>query len=212
MKADHGHRVRVAIRAVRNGKTIGRRLSPSSNWILHEVKAPVLSGIGQVGQTIKGRLGIWSKEWHSSVYWRRGAARIPGATSMRYRARPADAGHSISMVGLGQYRFPNGVNAIDRRVTHKRIRWTQRLILRPSSSRGKLFVVMNSYARRATQVRGNGKVFLYDGSRVLKSFRLVGRRVMTFRGLHKGKHTLRLSFPTNNFFVGAKATRSVIVR
>ncbi len=210
--ADHGHKVKVAIRAVRSGKTIGRRLSPSSNRILHEVKAPKLSGIGLVGNTIRGRLGVWSKEWHTSVYWRRGAARIPGATSLRYRAKPADAGRSISLVGLGQYRFPNGVHAIDRRVTHKRIRWTQRLVLKASSSRGKLFVTMKSHARRASQVRGNGKVYLYDGARVLKSFRLVGRRDMTFRGLHKGRHTLRLSFPTNNFFVGAKATRSVIVR
>lgn len=210
--ADHGHSIRVAIRAVRNGKAIGRRLSPSSNRILHEVKAPKLSGIGQVGKTITGKLGVWSKEWRTSVYWRRGAARIPGANSLRYRARPADAGKSISLVGLGQYRFPNGVHAIDRRVTHKRIRWTQRLILKASSSRGKLFVTMNSYARRASQVRGNGKVFLYDGSRVIKSFRLNGRRVMTFRGLRKGRHNLKVSFPTNNFFVGAKATRSVIVR
>ena len=54
---------------------------------------------------------------------------IPGRDLMRYRAKPADAGRSISMVGLGQYRSPNGVHAIDRRVTHKRIRWTQRLIL-----------------------------------------------------------------------------------
>jgi hypothetical protein len=210
--ADHGHRVMVTVRAVRNGKTIGRRNSPPSNRILHEIKPPKLSGMGRVGKTITGKLGIWTTDWHTSVYWRRGAARIPGATSLRYRARPADAGHSISLVGLGQYRFPNGVHAIDRRVTHKRIRWTQRLILKASSSRGKLFVTMNSYARRASQVRGNGKVYLYDGSHVLKSFRLVGRRVMTFRGLHRGRHTLRLSFPTNNFFVGAKATRSVIVR
>ena len=98
-------------------------------------------------------------------------------------------------MGLGQYRFPNGVHAIDRRVTHKRVRWAQRLILNASSSRGKLFVTMNSYARRASQVRGNGKVFLYDGSRVLKSFWLNGRRVMTFHGLPKGRHNLKLSFP-----------------
>jgi len=210
--ADHGHRVRVAIRAVRSGKTLGRGLSPSSNRILHEVTAPKLSGIGLVGNTITGKLGVWSTEWRTSVYWRRGAARIPGATSLRYRTRPADAGRSVSLVGLGQYRFPNGVHAIDRRVTHKRVRWAQRLILNASSSRGKLFVTMNSYARRASQVRGNGKVFLYDGSRVLKSFWLNGRRVMTFHGLPKGRHNLKLSFPTNNFFAGAKATRSVIVR
>ena len=48
--ADHGHRVRVAIRAVRSGKTLGRGLSPSSNRILHEVTAPKLSGIGPGGQ------------------------------------------------------------------------------------------------------------------------------------------------------------------
>jgi hypothetical protein len=73
-------------------------------------------------------------------------------------------------------------------------------------------VTVNSYARRASQVRGNGTVYLYDGPRLLKRFRLVGRKAMTFGGLHKGGHTLRLVFPTNNFFVGAKRTRTVTVR
>ena len=210
--ADHGHRVKVAIRAVRRGKTIGRRLSPSSNRILHEVKAPKLSGIGLVGNTIKGRLGVWSKEWHTSVYWRRGAARIPGATSLRYRAKPADAGRSISLVGLGQYRFPNGVHAIDRRVTHKRIRWTQRLILKASSSRGKLFVTMKSHARRASQVRGTRQgVPLRRSTRPeeLPTCRAKGHDLPRAA---QGQAHPQAVVPTNNFFVGAKVTRSVIVR
>ena len=80
-QADHGHTIRVAVRAIRNGRVIGGRCLLRATRILPEIKPPILSGVGLVGRTITGKLGVWSTEWHTSVYWRRGAARSPGATS-----------------------------------------------------------------------------------------------------------------------------------
>jgi hypothetical protein len=210
--ADHGHSVKVNVRAVRDGQVVGETWSPSSNRILYEVTAPVLSGTGYVGNTISGKLGIWTTEWDVTMWWRRGAKILPNTNRLTYKAVPADAGHSISMVGLGEYEYDNGVHPIDRRVTHRRIRWEQHLILKASSSRGNLHVIMNSYAKRATQVRGRGSVRLYDGPRLLKKFWLTGRRLMTFKGLHKGGHTLKLVFPQNNFFSGKTVSTPVTVR
>ena len=210
--ADHGHSIRVNVRAIRNGDVVGDTWSPSSNRVLYEVTAPVLSGTGYVGSTITGKLGIWATEWDVTVWWRRGENILPNTNRLTYKAVPADAGKSISMVGLGEYHYPNGVHPIDRRVTHQRVRWEQRLILKASSSRGNLNVIMNSYAKRATQVRGSGRVTLYDGPRVLKRFWLTGRRLMTFKGLHKGGHTLKLVFPQNNYFTGKSVSTPVTVR
>jgi hypothetical protein len=197
---------------VRDGQVVGETWSPSSNRILYEVTAPVLSGTGYVGNTISGKLGIWTTEWDVTIWWRRGEDILPDTNSYTYKAVPADAGKSISMVGLGEYDYPNGVHPIDRRVTHQRVRWEQTLLLRASSSNGNLNVIMNSYAKRATQVKGSGSVSLYDGPRLLKKFWLTGRRLMTFKGLHKGGHTLKLVFPENNFFTGKTVSTPVTVK
>jgi hypothetical protein len=209
--ADHTHTIRVRVRAIRGGEVVGEKWSPSSNWVMYEVTAPVLSGTGYVGETITGKLGIWATEWWVTIWWRRGEDILPDTNSLTYKAVPIDAGKSISMVGLGEYEFPNGVHPIDRRVTHQRVRWEQTLLLKASSSGGNLNVSMNSYARRATQVQGSGRVTLYDGSRVLKEFWLTGHRLMTFTGMAKGAHTLKLVFPENNFFSGKTVSTPVTI-
>ena len=211
-EADHAHTIRVQIRAIRDGEVVGERMSPSSNWVMYEITPPVLSGEGLVGSTITGKLGIWATEWDVTLWWRRGENILPDTNRLTYKAVAADAGKSISLVGLGEYEFPNGVHPIDRRVTHQRIRWEQHLALKASSSKGNLNVIMNSYAVRATQVKGSGSVTLYDGPRVLKKFWLTGRRLMTFKGLHKGGHNLKLVFPENNFFTGKTVSTTVTVK
>jgi hypothetical protein len=46
---------------------------------------------------------------------------------------------------------------------------------------------------------------------VLKEFWLTGRRLMTFKGLHGGGHSLKLVFPQNNFFSGKTVSTPVTI-
>ncbi len=211
---DHWNTVKVVVQAYDGSTKVGESASSPSNWIMYNMAPPVLRGVPHVGQTITASLGIWSTEWWTTLTWRRTSVPIPGVSGLSYKARPADAGKEISLLALGEYEFPNGVHPIDRYASWMRIRWATKSILRGTSpKRGQLRVTAIAYAAGADQATVRGKAHVYDGQRRVATFWIPrGRKVITLKGLRKGRHNLRMVFDQNPWFDASQGRRAFAVR
>lgn len=210
---DHWNTVKVLVTAMRNGNVAGQRYSSSSNWIMYDVKAPILSGSGLVGHTVTGTLGIWATEWDVTVWWRRGTYIIPNTNSLSYKMKPQDAGKSMSLVGLGEHEFPNGVHPIDRDVTHISCRWgTQAFLSGRSTAPHKLNLVASARAAMAHKVQARGHVVVYSGKRVVKRTFVNGHRTIKLTGLSKGPHKITMLFKRSQSFASTITSRTFVVR
>ena len=209
---DHLHTVKALVTAYRNGNAIGQRYSYPSNWIMYDVTPPKLSGIGEVGHTITGTLGPWATEWDVSVWWRRGADKIPGADTLTYKPTARDAGRSISLVGLGEYQFPNGVHPIDRDVTHIAVRWGTETFLSGRSVRHRqLRLTGLARPEMAKQLGARGKVTIWSGKRVVKRGFLGHRKTWTLKNMKPGPHKITMQFFRTQYYTGDKISRTFIV-
>lgn len=213
-QVDHRHTVKVVVKAVRNGRVVGQASSATSNWIMHNMAPPVLHGKGLVGERITATLGPWADEWRTRLWWRRTGVNIPGQTGLSYRARPADAGKEISLLAIGDYRFPNGVYAIDRYAARMRIKWGTRAILKGASKGpGRLGITAISYAKGAKQSGVRGRLAIYDGDKLVKRTWLRGgRKVVRFNNLRPGYHQIKMVFVSNPWYAGTRTTRTFHVR
>lgn len=231
---DHHHRLRVRVRAVRDGETVEERWSGTTNFILWQMKPPVIAGKPLVGQQLTATLGSWTPDWDVEPQWRRGRVGtsemrdIAGETGLTYRTRPADVGKPVSLLVMAYHQFPapNDVLAIDRRWGSvptvggivPPVRWATRAITRATSpSRGQLRLTTIAYAwadgYRADQTKVYGNVRIYDGSRFLRRVYIEGgRRTVTLTGLSRGTHRIRMVFLQNNTYAAASSTTSFSVR
>jgi len=182
--------------------------------VLLRMAAPTLTGVSQVGHTITAHVGAWANEWNVKYYWRRTGNPIRGQNGLSYRTRPADAGKEISLLALGDYRYPNGVHPIDRYAARMRIRWGTTCILRGASrSKGVLRLTAIAYAAGANQSTVRGRARLYDGTRRVAAFWIPrGRKVVTLRHLSSGVHRFRMVFDQNPWFDASRGARSFRVR
>ena len=212
--ADHLHTIKVVVKAVRGGRVVGTQSSASSNYVLWRMRPAVLSGVSQVGHTIRASLGSWTDDWRVRLYWRRTGNNIRGENGLTYRTRAADAGKEISLLVLADKRYPNGVYALDRRASRMRINWGTRAILRGTSpAKGRLGITAIAYAAGTTQSQVRGRLAIYDGSRMIKRTWLRGgRKVLRFRGLRSGNHAIKMVFVSNPFYAGSRTTRTFHVR
>ena len=211
--ADHWKRLQVRVKAVRNGRVIGRQSSAITNFILWQMRPAQLSGVSQVGHTIKATLGSWTEDWRVRLYWRRTGNNIRGENGLTYRTRPADAGKEISLLVLADHKYPNGVYALDRRASRMRINWGTRSILKGTSpSKGRLGITAIVYAAGTRQSTVRGRLAIYDGRRMIRRTWLRGgRKVFRFTGLRTGKHNIKMVFVSNPWFAGSRRTRTFYV-
>ena len=211
--ADHHKRIKVKVKAVRNGRVVGQQSSAPSNYVLWRMQPAVLSGTPQVGHTIKATLGRWTEDWRVRLYWRRTGNNIRGENGLTYRTRAADAGKEISLLVMADKRYPNGVYALDRRASRMRINWGTRSILKGTSpSRGRLGLTAIVYAAGTRQSTVRGRLAIYDGRRMIKRTWLRGgRKVVRFSGLRAGKHNIKMVFVSNPWFAGSRRTRTFYV-
>ncbi len=212
--ADHMRTVKVLVSAYRNGAKVGQTESSPSNYILLNMAPPVLRGNPHPGNTVTATLGAWSKEWHTSLFWRRTGNNIAGQNGLTYRVKAADVGKEISLLAIGEYDYPDGVHPIDRYAARMRINWGTKAILRGvSRTKGKLGITAISYAQGAKQSQVRGRVAIYDGKRLLKRTWLKGgRKVFHFKRLASGNHRIKMLFVSNPFYGGSTAYRTFHVR
>ncbi|WP_207005784.1 Ig-like domain repeat protein [Nocardioides aromaticivorans] len=231
---DHHHRLKVRVRAVEDGNVVEERSSGVTNFILWQMRTPVISGKPLVGQLLTASLGSWTSDWDVEPQWRRGRVGtsemrdIAGETGLTYRTRPADVGKPVTLLVMAYHQFPapNDVLAIDRRWGSVAkvggvvppVRWATRSILRGTSpAKGQLRLTAVSYAWsdlfKADQTQVYGNVRIYDGSRLLtRSYIDGGRRAITLRGLSRGTHRIRMVFLQNNTYAASSSTTSFTVR
>ena len=212
--ADHMRTLKVVVRAVQGGSTVGQSSSPASNYVLWRMTPPALTGVPHVGRTITAHVGAWADEWNVKYYWRRTGNNIAGQNGLSYRTRAADAGKEISILAYGDYHYPNGVHPIDRYASRVRINWATRAILKGTSpAKGKLGITAISYAQGAKQSTVRGRLAIYDGSRMIKRTWLNGgRKVVKFKGLRSGTHNIKMVFVSNPWFAGSRVTKTFHVR
>ena len=212
--ADHMKTIKVVVKAVKNGSTVGQTESSPSNYILWRIMPPVLTGKPHVGQTITAHVGAWAQEWNVNYFWRRTGRNIAGERYLTYRARPADAGKEISILAYGDYHYADGVHPIDRKASRIRINWATKAILKGSSrAKGQLGLTAISYATGAKQSQVRGRLAIYDGKRMIKRTWLKGgRKVIKFRGLRSGTHQIKMVFVSNPWYAGSNVTRTFHVR
>ncbi len=212
--ADHLKTVRVVVKAVKNGSTVGETSSSPSNYVLWRMTPPVLTGKPHVGQTITAHVGAWAREWNVNYFWRRTGRNIAGERGLAYRARAADAGKEISILAYGDYHYPDGVHPIDRYASRVRINWATKAILKGASrSKGKLGITAISYATGAKQSQVRGRLAIYDGNRMIKRTWLKGgRKVIRFKGLRTGTHRIKMVFVSNPWYAGSRVTKTFYVR
>lgn len=232
--ADHHHRLQVRVRAARDGDVIEERFSGVTNFILWQMKPPVITGKPLVGQRLTATLGSWTSDWRVEPQWRRGRVGtsemrdIAGQTGLTYRTRPADVGKPVTLLVMAYHQFPppNEVLAIDRRWGSvpkvdgnvPPVRWATRSITRGTSPvRGQLRLTAIAYAwsdlYKADQAQVYGNVRIYDGSRLIaRTYIDGGRRAVTLRGLSRGTHRIRMVFLQNNTYAASSSTTSFAVR
>lgn len=231
---DHHHRLKVRVRAVRDGDVIEERSSGVTNFILWQMKPPAIAGKPLVGQLLTATLGSWTSDWDVQPQWRRGRVGtsemrdIAGEKGLTYRTRPADVGKPVTLLVMAYHQFPapNDVLAIDRRWGSvpkvggvvPPVRWATRSILRGTSpAKGQLRLTAISYAwsdrYKADQSQVYGNVRIYDGSRLIRRAYIDGgRRTVTLTGLSRGTHRIRMVFLQNNTYAASSSTTSFSVR
>ena len=100
---DLGKKVTVEVRASRPGYLAAAVASPATAAVLpgviHNQKAPVVSGHAVVGRTLRTTDGTWSITPDEIRYqWYAGSSAITGATGPAYRPTAAEAGQRIHVV------------------------------------------------------------------------------------------------------------------
>ena len=102
---DAGSRITVAVRGSAPGRIAVERSSAATPrvgpWAIVP-GTPVVGGIAAVGRELTARPGSWRPAPVTLTYrWLRDGVEIPGATSARYTAVPADRGHLVSVRVIG---------------------------------------------------------------------------------------------------------------
>ncbi len=226
--ADHWHRMKARVQAWRDGRLVGERFSSATNFILYQMRPPVVTGQAIVGQHMKATLGPWTSDWTVWQIWRRSMREVPGARGLSYLVRPADVGKSMSVLVMATHQFPepNPTLAIDRRWNALRVngaipivRWATRTsVSGVSRAKGQLRIsaITRPWARYFTpprQAQMRGLVRIYDGARLVKTVRLdKGKRLVTLTGLRRGTHRIRVSFVQNSTYAGSSTVRALTVR
>lgn len=226
--ADHWHRMKARVQAWRDGRVVGEKFSGATNFILYQMKEPVVTGQAIVGQSMRATLGPWTSDWTVWEVWRRSMKPIAGVGGLTYLVRPADVGKSISVLVMATHQFPepNPTKAIDRRWSalkvngaYPPVRWaTRSAVSGVSRAPGQLRVsaITRAWANhftppRAAQMRG--QVRIYDGARLVKTVRLdKGKRLVTLTGLRRGAHQIRVTFVQNSTYAGSTTVRTLTVR
>ena len=104
--ADAGHRISVRVTGSLPGATPVSRTSRASGTVLRTLRStprPRLVGTPRTGSTLTVRTGTWTPApVRLTVTWLRDGQVLPGVHVRRYRVRPADLGHRISVAVTGR--------------------------------------------------------------------------------------------------------------